>query len=495
MTDQGEMVESGFDVMSKEKDGPDKTALSESEKYWNALNIPLQAYLKNVKRHPLLTKEEELEAFKKYRNFGDQEAKNLLIVSNLRLVLKIALAYGRRSRFPAIDLIQEGNLGLIRAVEKYDPYREAKFSYYASFWIKAFILKYIMDNWNLVKLITTEKKRKLFSQLNKEKRKLAKLGVDPDNEQLAENLEVEAEDVLDMQNFASGEVSLDQPLSSEEGSSPRIDFMSSKIDIEKIVSDNDLKNKGRALFERFREILPKRERIIFDNRICCEEATTLQELGDKLGLSRERTRQIEKELYNKLYKFKKEEEAMAAQKAAELNGVTLSEVEAVTKKNSKAREVALLHFGLKDGKGRLSVKEIIEETGCPKTSVPSFISQVKSRIRNLREKKEQGKKESADPPPEQNKRTEPGPSPNPSKADPNPIPHQENKNPDPAPKPQKEPEQTGGKTSPDREKGDNPGKNDSDEPIHLLIKRGSKRFEMTIPGGPLYDLLVRYSGL
>ena len=133
---------------------------------------PLQRYLSEVSRYRLLTRDEERELAIKVREYGDRDAAYNLVTSNLRLVVKIALEFQRVWMQNLLDLIQEGNIGLMQAVKKFDPYKNVKFSYYASFWIKAYILKFIMDNWRLVKIGTTQGQRKLFFKLKKEKQKL-----------------------------------------------------------------------------------------------------------------------------------------------------------------------------------------------------------------------------------------------------------------------------------------------------------------------------------
>jgi len=133
---------------------------------------PLQRYLTEISNYKLLTREQEKELGIQVREHGNKEAAYRLVTSNLRLVVKIALEFQRVWMQNLLDLIQEGNIGLMQAVKKFDPYKNVKFSYYASFWIKAYILKFIMDNWRLVKIGTTQGQRKLFFKLKKEKQKL-----------------------------------------------------------------------------------------------------------------------------------------------------------------------------------------------------------------------------------------------------------------------------------------------------------------------------------
>ena len=157
---------------------------------------PLQMYLLEIKRYNLLTREEEIELGKRVREKNDQKAAYRLATSNLRLVVKIAMDFHRYWTKNLLDLIQEGNLGLLQAVKKFDPYRGIKFSYYASFWIKAYMLKFVMDNWKLVKIGTTQSQRKLFFNLAKERDKLIAEGFSPEPRLLAERLSVKEEEVV-----------------------------------------------------------------------------------------------------------------------------------------------------------------------------------------------------------------------------------------------------------------------------------------------------------
>ena len=138
---------------------------------------PLQSYLAEINRYRLLTREEEVDLGTRIREENDSDAAYIMVTSNLRLVVKIALDFQRIWMQNLLDLIQEGNIGLVKAVKKFDPYKKVKFSYYASFWIKAYILKFIMDNWRLVKIGTTQGQRKLFFRLKKEKQKTHRRGL------------------------------------------------------------------------------------------------------------------------------------------------------------------------------------------------------------------------------------------------------------------------------------------------------------------------------
>ena len=177
---------------------------------------PLRAYMAEVQRHPVLPPDEEHRLAVKYRETGDIDAAYKLVASNLRLVVKIAHEY-RRTAFQLLDLVQEGNMGLMQAVKKYDPWKGVKLSSYAAWWIRAYIIRFVMENWRMVKLGTTQAQRKLFFNLAKEREKLLARGIEPTPRLLARNLQVEEKDVVEMTGrMASEDLSLDAPLHGEE---------------------------------------------------------------------------------------------------------------------------------------------------------------------------------------------------------------------------------------------------------------------------------------
>ncbi len=267
---------------------------------------PLQRYLLDIRKFKLLTREEERELAIRAKK-GDREAAYKLVTSNLRLVVKIALEYQRYWTRSLLDLIQEGNVGLIQAVKKFDPYKGIKFSYYASFWIRAYILKYILDNWRLVKIGTTQAQRKLFYNLAKEKEKLASQGIIPDTKLLAERLDVKEKEVEEMsQRMDAGEVSLDIGISDDSRETVGSLLPAPGTDMEKALIDADRKKILREKLEEFRKKLSDRDLFIFDNRIMAENPMTLQEIANKYKISKERVRQLEEKLIKKLNEFLKE---------------------------------------------------------------------------------------------------------------------------------------------------------------------------------------------
>lgn len=269
---------------------------------------PLQRYLKEISRYRLLTREEEKEYARRVLEQEDLDAAYVLVTSNLRLVVKIALEFQRIWMQNLLDLIQEGNIGLMQAVKKFDPYKNVKFSYYASFWIKAYILKFIMDNWRLVKIGTTQGQRKLFFKLKKEKQKLIDEGFDPKPKLLSERLGVSEREIVDMdQRLDSWDVSLDAPLKND-SDTERIDFITTETEsVEEQVAKKQIEALLHDKISEFRKKMTPRELEIFDLRIFSDSPMTLQEIGDRYGISRERVRQVEKNVIKKMREFFKQE--------------------------------------------------------------------------------------------------------------------------------------------------------------------------------------------
>jgi RNA polymerase sigma-32 factor len=270
---------------------------------------PFQAYIREVQRYALLTAEEEVRLTRKYHETGDPETARRLVTANLRLVIKLAYEY-RRAYKNMMDLIQEGNIGLMQAVKRYDPYRGVKLSSYSAWWIRAYMLRFILNNWRLVKLGTTQAQRKLFFNLNKQKAKLAAMGVDPTPELIADRLGVKEGEVVEMdRRMASSEASLDAPLGDAEGRSvPRVEVMAAvQKGTDDAVATSELNELVNEHLVRFRERLKGKDLVIFEKRMVAEEPLTLQALGDEFGVSRERVRQLEARLAGKLRDYLKAE--------------------------------------------------------------------------------------------------------------------------------------------------------------------------------------------
>lgn len=275
-----------------------------------AANVsPLQLYLQEIAVYPLLSPEEEFEYAKRHFDDEDITAAHRLVTSNLRLVVKIANDF-RQAQLNFLDLIQEGNYGLMQAVKKYNPYKGVKLSSYAAWWIRAYILKYIMDNKSQVKIGTTAAQRKLFFNLRKEADRLLAEYDKVDTKLLAESLDVREKDVIEMQmRLNAPDFSLDAPVSGgdgEEGTARGSLIASDTASVEEELARRELENIfGEQLLE-FKKTLTGRDLEIFNDRIVSEQPLTLQQIGDKYKISRERARQIEAKIIKRLKAFVKE---------------------------------------------------------------------------------------------------------------------------------------------------------------------------------------------
>lgn len=264
----------------------------------------LSLYLKQIRKYELLSPEQEDALTKALEKTGDVEVAKKLVLHNLRLVVKIAMEY-RSSYQNVMDLIQEGNIGLMKAVSKYDGSKGAKLSYYASWWIRSYILKFILDNFRLVKIGTSNEQKKLFYNLLKEKNRLIGLGIEPEAKVLAENLGVTEKSVNIMDKRLGergGEISLDSPLS--EGSSDHLlrDILPdpSGQDPEEIFSNTQDLELLKSHLNKFVANLGPRDKEIFKKRLLSEVPPSLQSIADEYGVTRERIRQIESRLVDNL---------------------------------------------------------------------------------------------------------------------------------------------------------------------------------------------------
>src|SRR5690606_790022 len=262
----------------------------------------LQMYMREVQRHPLLSPEEEHSLAVHYSKTGDVDAAAKLVTANLRLVVKIAYEY-RRAYRNMMDLIQEGNIGLMQAVKRYDPYRGVKLSSYAAWWIRAYMLRYILANWRMVKLGTTQAQRKLFFNLSKEKARLSAMGIEPTNAEIAKRLDVTETEVDEMdRRMSRGDASLDLPVNESDGRQiARVEMLPGAETTPDLATEGaELGHLLRQHLDEFRGGLSGKDLIIFDERLVSDEPRTLQDLGDQFGVSRERVRQLEARMTGKL---------------------------------------------------------------------------------------------------------------------------------------------------------------------------------------------------
>jgi RNA polymerase sigma-32 factor len=261
---------------------------------------PLQRYLSEIRRYQLLSREEERRVAVRYHETHDIEAAYRLVTANLRLVVLIAREYQHAVR-TLLDLIQEGNIGLMEAVKNFDPYRGIRFPSYAVWWIRAYIIRYVMNNWRMVKIGTTQAQRKLFFNLQKEKDRLEAEGFIAGPKLLAQRLDVKESEVVEMeQRLAARDLSIDAPVEAGE-TATMLDFLPSKdATAEEEVASAESRELISQKVKEFGETLTGKDRVIFEGRLMAEEPLTLQQIGDRYGISRERVRQIEERVKKRL---------------------------------------------------------------------------------------------------------------------------------------------------------------------------------------------------
>jgi len=266
---------------------------------------PLQRYLAEIRRFKILSREEEHDLAVQYKEYGELEAAYKLVTANLRLVVMIAREYQKAFK-NLLDLIQEGNMGLMEAVKNFDPYRGVRFPSYAVWWIRAYMIRYIMNDWRMVKIGTTQAQRKLFFNLQKEKEKLEAEGLTPGPKLLAQRLQVKEDEVVEMeQRLASRDLSVDVPLG-DDNESTMLNFLpDSKQTPEEQFADAQYHELLHDKMEQFAKTLKDKELVIYRERLLNEEPATLREIGEKYGISRERVRQIEERVKKKLKTFLK----------------------------------------------------------------------------------------------------------------------------------------------------------------------------------------------
>ena len=295
-----------------------------------ATNVPvlrgessLSRYLEEISAFPVLEAKEELELAYRWRDHEDRAAAHQLVTSHLRLVAKIAFGY-RGYGLPVSDLIAEGNIGMMQAVKRFDPDKGFRLSTYAMWWIKASIQEYILKSWSLVKIGTSSAQKKLFFNLRRIKNKLngfAEGSLSPENvEKVAHDLGVSERDVMDMEMRLGGsDQTLNAPVGGEEGGIEFIDLLASNEEsVEDAMVERDERDSRHALLEMVMETLNAREKDILTRRRLQEPPATLEELSQEYAISRERVRQIEARVMEKLTKAAIEQQAKLALPAPEM---------------------------------------------------------------------------------------------------------------------------------------------------------------------------------
>lgn len=263
---------------------------------------PIKKYIWEVNQYPLLSKEEEKLLIKKIKEYNDMDAAKKLLMAHLRLVVKIAFEYYNQYYVSLFDLIQEGNLGIIMAVKKFDPSKNVRFSTYAQWWIKAYILKYLMDNYSIIRIGHSRAEKRLFYSLKKAKEKLTEIGIDPDNtKKLAEYMHEDEKDIIEMnKRMNQGVISLDQPIGQDNDKDVSSMIHANSVNVEKEMIEKDLNEKLRNKLKDFSRYLNEKEYFIWKHRLLSDDPWSLQKIGDKYKISRERVRQIETKISKQL---------------------------------------------------------------------------------------------------------------------------------------------------------------------------------------------------
>jgi RNA polymerase sigma-32 factor len=272
---------------------------------------PFAAYMQEVKKYPLLSEDDEKELAIRLQETGDVDAAYQLTTANLMLVVKIAMTFKREWQ-SLMDLVQEGNVGLMKAVKNFDPFRGVRLSAYATWWIKSYILKYILDNWRLVRVGTTNSRRKLLFNLKKEKERLEREGFDPSTKLLAEHFGVDEGEIIDVEaSIGAVDVSMDTPTRADSSMTPAQSLSDGKS-LEKGAEIDQFREILQRKIEEFKSDLKPGEIEILENRVLSESPQSLQEIGDERGVTREAVRQAEQRLLKKFRIYIEEEMPEAA---------------------------------------------------------------------------------------------------------------------------------------------------------------------------------------
>jgi RNA polymerase sigma-32 factor len=298
----------GDEEGGKERPQADSTALVPAVDRSIAPYDPFLRYRAEISKYPPLDRDEERELARQYRDTGDREALFRLITANLMLVVHIAFSFRRAAR-NLLDLIQEGNIGLLRAIDRFDPELGVRLPTYAGWWIRAYMVKFLLDNVRLVRVGTTNARRKLLRNLRREKEKLEEQGFEVGPKLLAEHFQVSEEDVRDVQAaLDSRDVSIDAPVTDGE-ERRHADMLPDEraADIEEEVGRRELQQRVQAALQRFRETLQERDLALLDERILSDAPLTLQALGERFGTTREAVRQAEVRLMKRIEIYLKEE--------------------------------------------------------------------------------------------------------------------------------------------------------------------------------------------
>ena len=272
---------------------------------------PLTAYLQEIRQYEGLSEEEERALAIKYKEAGDLDAAYRLTTAHLMMVVRIAMTF-KREWNTMMDLIQEGNIGLMKAVKNFDPFRGVRLSAYATWWIRSYMLKYILDNWRLVRVGTTNVRRKLLFNLKKEKDKLEKEGFAPSTKLLAERFGVDESEVIDVDaSLGAADVPMDAPVHPQ-STKTYADAFGHEETPEKLVVSEMFLSALKEKIDVFKVKLKPIEQEILEDRVLSESPLSLQEIGDRHNITREAVRQAEQRLLKKFKIYIEEEFPEAA---------------------------------------------------------------------------------------------------------------------------------------------------------------------------------------
>jgi RNA polymerase sigma-32 factor len=284
-----------------------------------------KGYLSEIGRFAMLERSREFELAKRWREFGDREAADALVTSHLRLAAKIAMGY-RGYGLPVSEMISEGNIGLMQALNRFEPEKGFRFATYAMWWIRACIQDYILRSWSLVKIGTTANQKKLFFKLRSAKRKIAAFesgDLHPDQvASIAQSLDVSDQDVIDMNRRLGGDKSINAPIHDGGETGEWQDYLVDQSPSpEAIVVEQDERERQRKALIAAIDVLDGRERSIFEARLLADDPPTLEELSEKFKVSRERIRQLETRAFEKVRKAAKARAASAPAAMFAISGV------------------------------------------------------------------------------------------------------------------------------------------------------------------------------
>ncbi|HEX9023330.1 MAG TPA: RNA polymerase sigma factor RpoH [Geobacteraceae bacterium] len=260
----------------------------------------LSLYMAEIRKFPVLNEEEEHRHAVKFFEKKDLESAHTLITSNLRFVVKIAAEY-RHYGLKMLDLIQEGNIGLMLAVRKYNPYKGIRLISYAVWWIRAYIQNHIISAWSLLKIGTTQAQRKLFFKLREAKNAIRRLsGGEDDSHATAQALDVTDREVVEMEQRLQGELSLDAEIPGSDGLTTLENLVDDRMNQEEQLAEFQVKRQLQSQVAQAMAVLNEKERFVVERRISADEPMTLQEIADHFSISRERVRQIEEGALKKM---------------------------------------------------------------------------------------------------------------------------------------------------------------------------------------------------